>query len=103
MPGKPMAVVVRTGKELTSVLAANPFKTAAGNHTVAIFLDAPPPKDVMAGVTGKRNEEIAAGLREIYVHYKDGIGRSKLKIPAAKAGTARNMQTIATLAEWASK
>ena len=101
--GKPIAVVVRTGKELTSVLAANPFKSAAANRTVAIFLDAPPPKDVMAGVTGRRDEEVAAGLRELYVHYGDGIGRSKLKIPAAKAGTARNMQTIAKLAEWASK
>jgi uncharacterized protein (DUF1697 family) len=30
------------------------------------------------------------------------MGRSKLKIPAAKKGTARNMNTIAKLAEWAS-
>jgi hypothetical protein len=29
------------------------------------------------------------------------MARSRLKIPAAKAGTARNMNTIATLAEWA--
>jgi len=32
------------------------------------------------------------------VHYPDGIGTSKLKIPAAKAGTARNMNTVAKLA-----
>jgi uncharacterized protein (DUF1697 family) len=29
------------------------------------------------------------------------MGTSKLKIPAAKAGTARNMNTIAKLAEMA--
>jgi uncharacterized protein (DUF1697 family) len=29
------------------------------------------------------------------------MGRSKLKIPAAARGTARNMNTVAKLAEWA--
>jgi uncharacterized protein (DUF1697 family) len=43
------------------------------------------------------------GAREIYVRYGAGIGRSKLKIPAAKTGTARNMNTIAKLAEMAAK
>lgn len=43
------------------------------------------------------------GTREIYVHYVAGMGRSKLKIPAAKSGTARNMNTVAKLAEMASK
>jgi uncharacterized protein (DUF1697 family) len=41
------------------------------------------------------------GLREIYVHYGDGMAQSRLKIPAAAAGTARNMNTIAKLAEMA--
>jgi hypothetical protein len=31
------------------------------------------------------------------VHYADGIGRSKLTIPAAREGTMRNMNTIAKL------
>ena len=43
------------------------------------------------------------GKREIFVHYASGIGKSKLRIPAAKAGTMRNMNTIAKLAELASK
>jgi uncharacterized protein (DUF1697 family) len=43
------------------------------------------------------------GKREIYVHYPSGMGRSKLRIPAAKAGTARNMNTVARLAEMAAK
>ena len=41
--------------------------------------------------------------KEIVVHYPSGMGRSKLKIPAAKTGTARNMNTVAKLAEMASK
>jgi uncharacterized protein (DUF1697 family) len=99
--GKPVGVMVRTGPEMAAVLAANPFRKAAPNRTVAIFLDQAPPADLLKGVSGRRNEEIAPGAREIYVHYGDHMADSKLKIPAAMAGTARNMNTIAKLAEWA--
>lgn len=98
--GRPVGVLVRTGAELAVVLAKNPFSSAAPNRTVAIFLDAPPPADLLDSVSGQQTEEIALGTREIYVHYKDGIAHSKLKIPAAGTGTARNMNTIAKLAEW---
>ncbi|MEA3090727.1 MAG: hypothetical protein QOJ04_2069 [Caballeronia sp.] len=98
--GKPVGVLVRTGAELAAVLANNPFSSAAPNRTVAIFLDAPLPSDVLDSVSGQQTEEIALGTREIYVHYKDGIARSKLKIPGAATGTARNMNTVAKLAEW---
>jgi uncharacterized protein (DUF1697 family) len=98
--GKPVGVLVRTGQEMAAVVAANPFPNAPANRTVAIFLNVPPPSDVLAGVSGRRSEEIAAGVREIYVHYPDGQGESKLKIPAARAGTARNLNTVAKLAEW---
>lgn len=99
--GKPVGVLVRTADEMAAVLAANPFPNAAPNRTVAIFLDAAPPADALEKATGVRSEEMAPGAREIYVHYGDGMADSKLKIPAAKAGTARNMNTIAKLAEMA--
>jgi uncharacterized protein (DUF1697 family) len=99
--GKPVGVLIRTGAELSAVLDGNPFRSAAPNRTVAIFLDAPPPPDTLTAVTGQQAEEIALGTREIYVHYGNGMAHSKLKIPAAKNGTARNMNTVATLAEWA--
>jgi uncharacterized protein (DUF1697 family) len=101
--GKPVGVLVRTGKELAAVLSANPFATAAPNHTVAIFLDAPPAADALAHASGLDTEEMALGKREIYVHYPDGMARTKLRIPAARDGTARNMNTIATLATWAAQ
>ncbi len=41
------------------------------------------------------------GEREIYVHYGEGMAASKLRIPAAKSGTMRNMNTIAKLAAMA--
>ncbi len=99
--GKPVGVLVRTGAGLAAVPAANPFKSAAPQRTGAIFLDRPHPADALAAGTGGRAEGIALGTREIYVHYGDGMADSKLKIPAAKTGTARNMNTIATLVEWA--
>jgi uncharacterized protein (DUF1697 family) len=43
------------------------------------------------------------GTREIFVHYRSGRGRSKLRIPAAKYGTARNMNTVAKLVDMASR
>lgn len=97
---KPVGVLVRTGAELAAILAINPFSSAAPDRTVAIFLDAAPPADALDSVSGQQSEEIALGSREIYVFYKDGIARSKLKIPAAGNGTARNLNTIAKLAEW---
>jgi len=98
--GKPVGVVVRTGVEMAAILAANPFVAAAPNRTVAIFLQGPPPSP-LNGITGRAREEIAVGLREIYVHYPDGQANTKLKISAASSGTARNMNTVAKLAELA--
>ncbi len=99
--GKPVGVMVRTGAEMAALVAANPFTGAPGNRTVAIFLNNPPKADALADVIHRQHEEIALGTREIYVHYPSGIGNSKLLIPAARNGTARNMNTVAALAEWA--
>jgi uncharacterized protein (DUF1697 family) len=101
--GKPVGVAVRTASEIAAVLVGNPFPKAAPNHTVAIFLDEPPPPDALAHAVGVRGEEMRLGAREIYVHYGAGMGTSKLRIPAAKAGTARNINTIAKLAEMAAE
>jgi uncharacterized protein (DUF1697 family) len=99
--GKPVGVVVRTAAEMAAVRDANPFAGAPANRTVAIFLDAAPPADALAKAVGCKDERMALGLREIYVLYDEGMGTSKLRIPAAKAGTARNMNTVAKLAEMA--
>jgi uncharacterized protein (DUF1697 family) len=103
--GKPVGVCVRTAEEMAQVLAANPFADAPGNRAVAIFLDAAPPKDAAEKAVGRADDEvIALGKREIYVRYGEaGQGNSKLRIPAAKTGTARNLNTVAKLAEMAAK
>jgi uncharacterized protein (DUF1697 family) len=98
--GRRIDVMVRTGAAMAAVLAANPFTAAPPNRVAVIFLDVPPPEGLLASVTGRRGERIAAGHREIYVWYDDGQGASRLKIPAAAAGTARNINTVARLVEW---
>lgn len=95
--GKPVGAIVRSADEMARALAANPFARAAPNRAVLIFLDQPPPADALATVRHRKNEELALGEREIYVHYGEGMADSKLAIPAAKAGTARNLNTVAKL------
>ncbi len=101
--GKPVGVIVRTAAEMAEAVAKNPFPDRAANTTVAIFLDQAPPPDALKNVKGQANEEVRLSAREIYVHYPDGIGRSKLRIPAASEGTARNMNTVARLAAMAAE
>jgi uncharacterized protein (DUF1697 family) len=92
-------VMVRTGAELERVANANPFSGEPGNRVAAIFLDRPPPRDTIESARNLDDERIAIGQREVYVAYgQHGMGRSRLRIPAAESGTARNMNTVAKLA-----
>lgn len=97
--GKPVAVMVRTAAQMRAVLDHNPFPDGAPNRVVAIFLDTVPSADALDRLFGQKDEQLALGKREIYVHYGAGMGTSKLRIPAAESGTARNMNTVARLAE----
>jgi uncharacterized protein (DUF1697 family) len=99
--GRTLTVMVRSAAEMAKVLADNPFPDKDSKYTVAIFLDGAPDKDALVGMTAPDGEEARLGVREIYVHYPAGQGRSKMKLPAARAGTARNINTVAKLAELA--
>lgn len=94
-------VVVRTAGEMREVEMANPFRDAAYNRIGVLFLDHAPPKNTVREAKGVKNEQIELGKREIYVHYPDGMGKSKLKIEAGKYGTTRNLNTVSKLADMA--
>ncbi len=97
--GKKVGVILRTAAELKAVLEQNPFADKKPNQTVALLLDKKPAKNALEQVSGQADEELVVGLREIYVHYAGGQAGSKLKFPAQKVGTARNMNTIAKMVE----
>ena len=94
--GKPIGVLVRSAAELADLIARNPWPDRPGNRVVALFTDEPPSLD---GVRHQDGEVLALGQREIYIDYGAGMAGSKLVIPAAKSGTARNMNTVRKLAE----
>ena len=99
--GSAVPVMLRTASEMIAAAERNPFAEAPGNRVVAIFLDAKPPADTAERAKNLGDERIALGKREIYVHYPGGQGPSKLQIPDAAKGTARNMNSVAKLAELA--
>jgi uncharacterized protein (DUF1697 family) len=101
--GKPIGVLLRTAREMQAVLAANPFSTQAPNLTYSFFLPDKPPKDTIGNTRLRKDEGIQLGKREIYVYYPAGMGRSRLQIPAAAGGTARNMNTVARLTAMAGR
>lgn len=101
--GKPVGVLLRTAAEMAEVARRNPYPEAPGNRVVALFLDAAPTAADLRDLRHQKDEQLALGAREIYVHYGEGMADSKLVIPAAKTGTARNLNTVAKLAALASE
>jgi uncharacterized protein (DUF1697 family) len=96
--GGAIDVLVRSHKELTALLAKNPFADAAPNQVVVFFLDEPPKKDELAA-KGADGERVHAFGRDVFVHYPNGQGRSKLKLAFVKRSTGRNLNTVRKLAE----
>ena len=65
------------------------------------FLPQDAPADALDRMVAPGGEEAKVAGAEIYVHYPDGSGRSKLKLPALKPGTPRNLNTVRKLADMA--
>ena len=101
--GREVRVMLRTADEMEEAVRRNPFTDGPANRVQAFFMNVPPPQDLLETVRNKAAEErVAAGVREVYVAYGErGIGKSRVKVPAAEAGTARNMNTVAKLAQLA--
>jgi uncharacterized protein (DUF1697 family) len=96
--GKRVDVVVRTASDLRSVLEANPFPDAQPEKIAVVFQSGPLPEGLLDSLVIPGGEEIRPGKREIYIHYPEGMGRSKLKLPSLMGtATARNINTVAKL------
>lgn len=97
--GKAVPIFVRSAAEMGKVVADNPFAAEPGNRVVAHFMASRPTQAMIDTATGQRDEQMALGTREIYIFYREGIGDSKLKLTAFQGGTARNMNSVAKMAE----
>jgi len=95
--GKPAGVLVREASELSAALARNPFPDALPQQVLMFFLDEAPPATALRGLTIPGREKVELRGRELFIHFPDGQGESKLKIPIAKTGTGRNLNTVRKL------
>jgi uncharacterized protein (DUF1697 family) len=95
--GKPCGVFVRTAKELRELLEQNPFPDAAPNRVLLLFLDEKPTAASWKDVVAPGGEQLRASGRQLYIHFPNGMGQSKLKLPFQKTGTGRNLNTVRKL------
>jgi uncharacterized protein (DUF1697 family) len=99
--GKRHAALLRSAEELAAVESRNPFPEADPKQLLVVFLDAPPPGDALKAVKIPGRERLHLDGRELFIHFPDGMGRSKLKVPLAGVGTGRNLNTIRALLRFA--
>jgi uncharacterized protein (DUF1697 family) len=81
------------------VLQQNPFAQAEPSKVLVLFLDQAPERDALAGLVIPGQEKLKLDGREVFIHFPDGQGKSKLRLPFSKIGTARNLNTVARLVE----
>jgi uncharacterized protein (DUF1697 family) len=94
-----IGVVIRSGGELERVVKSNPFPKAVPSQVGVLLVTEPVAENVLAEFVTLGREEVILGKREVYVHYPDGMGRSKLKWPVSlRHGTSRNINTLSKLA-----
>jgi uncharacterized protein (DUF1697 family) len=100
--GKDADVAVRSAAEMAAVLERNPFPNAPPAKVGVAFLGRRVTKATVKQVKIPGNEEVGAGAREVYIHFPDGMGRSKLKLPKSFGpATVRNINTVGRLAAMA--
>lgn len=97
--GKPCGVFVRQAEELRALVEQSPFPGATGSQVLVLFLEEEPPAAALKPVQALDGEELCACGRHLFIHFPNGMGRSKLKLPLAQVGTGRNLNTVRKLLE----
>ena len=78
--GKQIDVTVRSRAQLAEIVAGNPFPDGHPSQVTVAFLMAPLPATAQEALAAQATEREPFEIRasEIYVDYRDGLGRSKL-------------------------
>ncbi|MBN7784036.1 DUF1697 domain-containing protein [Ponticoccus gilvus] len=92
--GHPMPLCLRTPADLSAILDALPFPEAEPAKVAILLTDESFPDDPQAACRHRTVEEIRPAPGALYIHYPEGMGRSKLTHPAMKTGTVRNLNTL---------
>ena len=114
--GFSVSVVLKTPKDLESIIQRNPFakrKTIDPSKLHVTFLADPPATTALRSLQkslqamSPEPDEFSIGTREIYLYCPDGYGRTKLSNGAFErilsvAATTRNWRTVNKLSELAS-
>ncbi len=97
-------VVTRTGDDLDSVIARQPYAEFQPNLLLTHFLPAAPSRAAIAALDGfnKGREDYVIDGREMFIRCESGVADSKLTAPVLKrtlgmVGTARNWNTVQKL------
>jgi uncharacterized protein (DUF1697 family) len=101
---------VRTPEEITRVINQNPFPKIDTSTIYVTFLELQPglhAADELKSHQSKSEKFVVAG-REIYLHYPDGYGKTKLtnaliEKKLTTIATTRNWRTITTLLAMAAR
>jgi uncharacterized protein (DUF1697 family) len=109
--GLTVRVLVRTPEQLAAIGEANPFLGRDDfSRLHVVFLDDVPAPAAVAALDPARSpgDEFAVSGSEIFVHYSNGSGRTKLTLDwfersLGVAGTARNWNTLLKLQELAAE
>ena len=105
--GYETAVIVRSSEELRQVVASNPFDTSGDPRFLHVaFLDDKPGAEAASRLDPQRSppDEFVVRGRNVYLHYPNGVARSKLTNEYLAAqlqttSTMRNWRTVLTLME----
>ncbi len=101
-------VILRGGRELARLIAANPFGEMARSdpsHLVVMFLAGAPTADDRAVLktawAGPETWRLVGC--DLFISYPAGIGKSKLKLKLKTPATGRNWNVVNALAEMANR
>lgn len=101
MLGKPATLFLRSPAALAKLLENNPFPRAEPSKVIVVFLDRAPAPDALKDVVPPGPEELALVGKELFIHFPDGMGKSRFRAPLMDIGTGRNLNTVRTLLEMA--
>jgi uncharacterized protein (DUF1697 family) len=104
--GYDVPVILRTAKQWSELMAANPYGRDRSAHLhVAFLAEAPPAKERdLVDAAAFAPEEYVVDGREVYLYLPNGMGGAKLPLALGRKGptgtaTVRNWRTVEKLAE----